>query len=155
MHIYLLLFSSVSTVCDPMDCSTPCFTVSFTVSRSVLKLMSTESVMPSNHLIPSPPTSPALNLSQHQGLFHESALHIRWPKCWSFSFSISLSNEYSKLICFRIYWFVLCAVQGTLQSILKHCISKSSIYVRVCAYSNSKPAGFTLICKGVCACVCV
>ena len=155
MHIYLLLFSSVSTVCDPMDCSTPGFTVSFTVSWSLLKLVSMESVMPSNHLILSPPTSPALSLSQHQGLFQELALHIRWPKCWSFSFSISLSNEYSKLICFRIYWFVLCAVQGTLKSILKHSISKSSMYVRVCAYSSSKPAGFTLICKCVRVCVCV
>ena len=79
----------------------------FTKSQSLLKLMSIESLMPSCHLIP----SPAFNLSQHQGLSSESVLHIRWPKYWSFSFSISPSNDYSKLISFRMNWLDLLAVQ--------------------------------------------
>ena len=71
--------------------------------------------------------SPAFNLSQHQGLFSESVLHIRWPKYWSFSFNISPSNEYSGLISFRMDWFELLAVQGTLKSLLQHHNSKASI----------------------------
>ena len=70
---------------------------------------------------------PPLNFSQHQGLFHESALHIRWPKYWSFSFSISPSNEYSGLISFRIDWFDLLAVPRTLKSLLQYHILKVSI----------------------------
>ena len=79
------------------------------------------------------PPSPALSLSQHHGLFrsrlffNESALCIRWPKYWSFSFSISPSNEYSGLISFRIDWFDLLAVQGTLKSLLQHHSLKASI----------------------------
>ena len=73
------------------------------------------------------PFSSALNLSQHQVFSNESALRIRWPKCWSFSFSISPPNEYSGLISFRIYWFDLLAVQGTLKSLLQNHISKASI----------------------------
>ena len=72
--------------------------LSITNSQSLLKLISIESVMPSKHHILSSPSPPAFNLSQHQGLFNESVLHIRWPKYWSFSFSISPSNEYSGLI---------------------------------------------------------
>ena len=89
--------------------------------------MSFESVMPSNHLIhPLLPPSPlALNLSQHQGLF---SFCIRWPKYWSFTFSISPSREYSGLISFRIDSFVLLAVQGTLKSLLQHHSSKASIH---------------------------
>ena len=93
--------------------------LSFTISWSLLKLMSIELVMPSNHLILSPP-SPAFNLSQHQGLFNESALPIRWPKYWSFSFNISPSNEHSGLISFRMDWFDLLAVQVTLKSLLQY-----------------------------------
>ena len=91
--------------------------LSFTVSWSLLKLMSIESVTPCHPL--SPP-SPALNLSPHQGFSSESALHIRWPKYWIFSFSISPSNEYSGLISFRIDWSDLLAFQGTLKSLLQH-----------------------------------
>ena len=77
--------------------------------------------MPSNHLILCrPPSPPAFSLSQHQGLF-------RWPKYWSFSFSISPSNEYSGLISFRMDWLDLLAVQGTLKSLLQHRSSKASI----------------------------
>ena len=91
--------------------------------------MSIESVMPSNHL--SHPrlsaSLPTFNLSQHQVFSNESVLHSRWPKYWSFSFSISPSNEYSGLISFRINWFDLLAVQGTLKSLLQHQSSKASI----------------------------
>ena len=79
---------------------------------------------PSHHLFPSSP--PALNLSQHQGFSNELALCIRWPNYWSFSFSISTSNEYSRLISFRIDWFDLLAVQGTLKSLLQHHNSTAS-----------------------------
>ena len=87
--------------------------LSFTISQSLFKLMSRELVMPSNHLILCcPPSPPAFNLSQHQGLC------IKWPKYWSFSFSISPSNEYPGLISFRIDWFDLLADHGTLKSLL-------------------------------------
>ena len=84
--------------------------------------------MPSNHLILSFPSPPALNLSQHQVFSNESALRIRWPNYWSFSFSISPSNEYSGLISFRIDWLDLLAVQGTLKSLLQHHSAKASIH---------------------------
>ena len=71
--------------------------------------------------------SSAFNLSKHQGLFQESVLRIRWPRYWSFSFSISPSNEYSGLISFRMDWFDLFAGQGTLKSLLQHHSSKASI----------------------------
>ena len=82
-------------------------------------------IQPSHPL--SSPSPPALNLSQHQGLFNESALCIRWPKHWSFSFTISPTNEYPGLISFRIDWLDLLAVQGTLKSLLQHHSSKVSI----------------------------
>ena len=97
--------------------------LSITNSQSLLKLMSIESVMPSNHLIP----PPAFNLSHHQGLTNESVLLIRRPKYWSFSFSISPSNENLGLISFRIDWLDLLAVQGTLRSLFQHHSSKVSI----------------------------
>ena len=87
-----------------------------------------DSIQPSHPL--SSPFPPALNLSQHQGLFHESVLHIKWPKCWSFSFSISPSNEYSGLISFRMDWFILLAVQGILMNLLRYHSSKASIFPR-------------------------
>ena len=101
--------------------------LSITNSRSLLKLMSIESVMPSNYLVLCSSSPPAFNLYQHWGLFNESALCIRWPKYWSFSFSISPSNEYSRLISFRIDWFDLLAVHGTLKSLLQHHSSKASV----------------------------
>ena len=97
-------------------------------SWSLLKLMSIESVMPSNHLILCcplfllPPTFPRIRVFSN-----ESVLHIKWPKYWSFSFSISPSNEYSVLISFRMDWLDLLAVQGTLKSLLQHHSSKTSI----------------------------
>ena len=82
-------------------------------------------IQPSHPLLS--PSPPAFNLSQHQGLF-KWVLHIRWPKYWSFSFNISPSNEYSRLISFRMDWLDLLAVQGTLKSLLQHHSSKASIF---------------------------
>ena len=97
-------------------------------SWSLLKLMSIESVMPSNHLIYCCPLllPPSILLSIRV-FFSESVLRIRWPKYWSFSFSISPSNEYSGLISFRMDWLDLLAVQETLKSLLQHHSSKASI----------------------------
>ena len=95
---------------------------------SLLKFMSTESVMPSNHLILCRPLLLPPSIFPSIGVFSsESTLHIRWPKYWSFSFSISPSNEYSELISFRMDWLDLLAVQGTLKSLLQHHSSKASI----------------------------
>ena len=102
--------------------------LSFIISQSLLKLTSIESVMPSNHfilhraLLLLPSIFPSIRVFSD-----ESTLWIRWPKYWSFSFSINLSNEYSGLISFRIDWFNLLAVQGTLESLLQHHSSKTSI----------------------------
>ena len=95
--------------------------LSITNSRSFLKLMSIALVMPSNHLILCCPLLllPSVFLSIRV-FSNELAVHIRWPKYWSFSFNISSSNEYSELISFRIDWFDLFAVQGTLKSLLQH-----------------------------------
>ena len=102
--------------------------VSITNSRSLLKLMSIESVTPSNHLILCHPLLlPPSIFPSIRGISHESALGIKWPKYWSFSFSISPSNEYSGLISFRMNWLDLLAVQGTLKSLLQHHSSKASI----------------------------
>ena len=102
--------------------------LSFTISRSLLKLMSIESVMPSNLLILCCPLllPPSIFLSIRV-FSNESVLHIRWPKYWSFSFSISPSNAYSWLISFWMDWLDLLAVQGTLKSLLQHHSSKGSI----------------------------
>ena len=102
--------------------------LSITKSRSLFKLMSLESVMPSNHLILRNPLLLLPSIFPSIRVFSkESVLHIRWPKYWSFSFSISPSNEYSGLISFRMDWLDLLAVQGTLTSILQHHSSKASI----------------------------
>ena len=114
LHSLTLYFPSLCCCCsvtqscvnlyDSMDCSTPF-----------------------NHLILLSPSPPALSLFQHQSFLNKSVLCIRWPKYWSFSFIISPSNEYSGLISFRIDWFHLLAVQGTLKSLLQHHSSKASI----------------------------
>ena len=94
----------------------------------LLKLMSIESVMPYNHLILCCPLLLPPSIFPSIRVFsNESVLHIRWPKYWNFSFSISPSKEYSGLISFRIYWFDLLAVEGTLKSFLQHHSSKTSI----------------------------
>ena len=102
-----------------------------TKSRSLLKLMSIASVMPSNHLILCCPLLPPPSIFPSIRVFsNESALCIRWPKYWSFSFNISPSNEYSGLISFRMDWLDLLAVQGSLKSLLQHHSSKASILRR-------------------------
>ena len=107
------------------------------LSPSLLKLMSIESVMPSNHLILCrpfylflPSVSPSIRVFSKESVFH-----IRWPKYWSFSFSISPFNEYSVLIYFQIDWFDLLAVQGIFKSLLQHHSSKASIFQRSALYS--------------------
>ena len=102
--------------------------MSITTSRRLLKPMSIESVMPSNHLVLCRPLLllPSIFLSIRV-FSNESALHIRWPKYWSFSFSINPSNEYSELISFRMDWLDLLALQGALESLLQHHSSKASI----------------------------
>ena len=102
--------------------------LSITNSRGLLTLMSIKLVMPSNHLILCHPLLLLPLIVPSIGVFsNESVLHIRWPKYWSFSFSISPSNDYSGLISFRIDWFDLLAVQGTLKSLLQHHTSIASI----------------------------
>ena len=101
--------------------------LSFIISRSLLKLVSIESVMPSNHLVLCRPLLLLPSIFPSTRVFSsESSLHIRWPKYY-FSFSISPANEYLGLISFRIDWFDLLAVQGTLKSLLQHHSSKASV----------------------------
>ena len=118
--LYSVQFSPVNqscpTLCNLMDCSTPGL-LSITNSWSLLKLRSIESVMPSNHLIHCRPFLLLPSIFPSIGvLSKESVLHIKWPKYWSFSFSISPTNEYAGLISFRMDWLGLLEVQGTLKS---------------------------------------
>ena len=117
---------SCLTLCSPMDCSTP----GFPIHHQPSELAQTHVHWVSDAIQPFHPLSspsPALNLSQHQGFSNESALCIRWPKYWSFSFKVSPSNEHPGLISFRMDWLSLLAVQGTLKSLLQHHSSESSI----------------------------
>ena len=135
-NIHYGLFSSVQSLSRVWLFVTPrtaaCqVSLSITSSRSSPKPMSIESVMPSNHLILCHPFLLLPSVFPSIRVFsNESALHIRWPKYWSFSFNISPSNEYSGLISFRMDWFDLLAVQGTLKSRLQHHSSKASILWR-------------------------
>ena len=136
-------FSSVQslihalTLWDPMDAACQA-SLSITNSWSSLRLTSIESAMPSSHLILCrplllPPIPPGIRVFSN-----ESTLRMRWPKYWSFSFSIMPSNEYSRLISFRMDWLDLLAVQGTLKSLLQHHSSKASIlWAQVSLQSNS------------------
>ena len=131
-HIYIIaccchsVAQSFLTLCNPMDCSTPA-PLSSTICWSLLKFMFIELVMLSNHLILCHPLLPPSIFPSIRGFSNESALCIRWPKYGSFSFSISPPSEYSGLNSFRIDWFDLLAVQGTLKSLLQHYSSKASI----------------------------
>ena len=109
-----------------MDCSMPGFPVLYYLPECAQTYVHWigDAIQPSH---PLSSASPAFNLSQHQGFSSESALPIRWPKYWSFSFSISPSNEYSELISFRIDSFDLLAVQGSLKSLLQHHSLKVSV----------------------------
>ena len=118
--------------------------LSNTNSWSLPKLMSIESVMPSNHLIFCHPLLLPPSIFPSIRVFpNESALHIRWPKYWSFSFNISPSNEHSGLISFRMDWLDLLAVQGTLKSLLQHHSSKASILRRSTFFIVQLPHPYT------------
>ena len=119
-HQFSSVTQSCPTLCNPMNCSTQA-SLSITNSGSPPKPMSIDSMMPSNHLILCHPLLLLPSIFPSIRVFsNESALCIRWPKYWNLSFSISPSNEYSGLISFRIDWFGLLAVQGTLKSLLQH-----------------------------------
>ena len=114
-------------LCEPVDCSTP----GFPVHHQLLEFTQThvhwvgDAIQPSHPLSSTSP--PAFNLSSIRVFSSESVLHIRWPKYWSFSFNISPSSEYSRLLSFRMDWLDLLAVQGALKSLLQHHSSKASI----------------------------
>jgi len=115
------------TLCDPMDCSMPGFLILYYLpGLAQTHVHWVGDAIQTSHPLSSP-SPPAFNLSQHQVFSNESALHIRWLKFWSFSFSISPSNEYSELISFRMDWFDPLAVQGTLKSLLQHHSLKASV----------------------------
>ena len=138
MNFYMLIFNGINiqfssviqscpTLCDPMDYSTQGLP-SITKSQSLLKLMSTEQVMPSGHIILCRPLLLPPSIFLGTRVFSKvSVLHIKWPMYWSFSFSISPSNEYSGLISFRMDWLDLLAVQMTLKCLLQQHSSKASI----------------------------
>jgi len=133
---FITIISSSSVVSHVQLFSTPWTAAcqasfSITNSQSLLKLMSIQSVMPSNHLILCCPFSSCLQSFSASGSFQTSQFFaIRWPNYWSFSFNISPPNEYSGLISFRMDWLDLLAVQGTLKSLLQHNSSKASILQR-------------------------
>ena len=111
---------SCLTPCDPMDCSTPGLPVHHQL-LDLTQLTSIESVMPSSHFILCPPLLLLPSIFPSIRVFsNESALLIRWPRCWSFSFNIHPSNEHSGLISFKMDWLDLLEVQGTLKSLLQH-----------------------------------
>ena len=117
---------SCPTLCDHMNHSTPCLPVHHQLPEfTQTHAQQVGDAIQPFHPLSSPPP-PAPNPSQHQGLFNESTLPMRWPKYWSFSFSISPSNEHSGLISFRMDWLDLLEVQGTLKSLLQHHTSKAS-----------------------------
>ena len=129
---FSLVTQSCPTLCDPMNRSMPGLPVHQQLPESTQTHVHCvgDAIQPSHPL--SSPSPPAPNPSQHQGLFQceESALLMRWPKYWSFSFNISPANEHPGLVSFRIHWLDLLAVQGTLKSLLQHHSSKASTLQR-------------------------
>ena len=122
-HVVVVLCSATQSclaLCDPMDCSMP----GSPVRHQLSELAQTHVHRVGDGIQPSHPLSfsspPALNLPSIRVFSNESTLHIRWPKCWSFSFNISPSNEHPGLISFRVDWLDLLAVQGTVKSLLQH-----------------------------------
>ena len=155
LFLFSFLFSSVQSLSDVRLFMTPWtaarqVSLSITNSQSLLKLVSIESVMPSNHLILCrpllllPSTFPSIRIFSN-----ESALCIRWPKDWSSSFKISPSNEYSGLISFRMDWLDLLAVQGTLKSLLQHHSSKAPILLCSAFFMVQLPHPYTTIGKTI------
>ena len=122
----MLVAQSCPTLCDPLDCSMPGFPVHH-------QLPQPESVMQSNHLILCHPL--LLSIFPSIKVFsNKSVLHNRWPKYWSFSFSISPSNEYSGLISFKMYWLDLLAVQGMFKNLFQYHSSKASVLVTLVSF---------------------
>ena len=170
-YISYIQFSSVQSLSHVRLFATPWTaahqaSLSITNSQSLLKLMSIESVMPSNHLILCRPLLPPSIFPSIRVVSNESVLHIRWPQYWSFSFSISPSHEYLRLISFRIDRLDLLAIQGTLKSLLQHHSSKTST-LRHSAFFTiqlSHPymttgktialTGRTFVDKVICLCIC-
>ena len=133
MHVMpISQFSSVAqlcpTLCNPMNCRTPGLPVHYQLPELTQTHVHRvgDAIQPSHPLLS--PSPPAPNPSQHQGFYNKSTLHMRWPKYWSFSFSISPSNEHPGLISFRMDWLDLFAVHGTFKSLLQHHSSKASIF---------------------------
>ena len=125
-HQFSSVTQSCLTLCDPLNCSKPGLTVHHQLLESTqIHVHWVDDAIQPSHPLSSP--SPALNLSQHQGLLNESALRNRWSKYWGFSFNTSPSYEHTGLISFRMDRFDLLAVQGTLKSLLQHHRSKASI----------------------------
>ena len=143
LRLLSVLFSSFQSFSHVQFFATPWTaacqaSLSITNSQSLLKLMSIESVMPSNHLILSQPLLLLPSIFSSIRVFsNKSVLSIKWPKYWSFSFSISPWNEYSGLISFTIDWFDLLAIQGTLKSLLQHSSKASILQHSVSLWSNS------------------
>ena len=130
LHQSSSVAQSCLTLCDPMNCSTPGLPVHHQLPEST-ETHVIELVMPSKHLILCRPLHLLPSIFPSIRVFsNESALHMRWPKYWSFSFSISPSSEHPGLISFRVDWLDLLAVQGTLKSLLQHHSSKASILRR-------------------------
>ena len=138
-YIFISQFSHIWIFVTPW---TPALqaSLSITNSQSLLKLMSIKSMMPSNHLIPCHPLLLLPSIFPSIRVFSsDSVFCIRWPKCWSFNFSISPSNGHSGLISFRMDWLDLIAVQGTLKSLLKHHSLKASILLHSAFFMDSFP----------------
>ena len=128
---------SCPTLCDPMDCSTPGLPVHHQLPEFT-QLLSIKQVIPFNHLILCRPLLLQPSIFPSIRVFsNDSVLRIRWPKYWSFSFSISPSNEHPGLISFRMDWLNHLVVQGTLKSLLQHHSSKASIFWHSALWSNS------------------
>ena len=142
-----MLFSvtkSCLTLCKSMNYSMPGFSLSFTVFQSLFKLMSIESVILAYHLFLCHPLLLLPSIFPSIRVFSNELVLIRWPKYWGFSFSINPSNEYSGLISFRIHWFDLLAVQGTLKSLLeKHNSKESILLLALCLFCGPPPYPYT------------
>ena len=153
LFCHLSRFSSVQSLSHVQLFATPWTTacqasLSITNSRSPPKPMSIESVMPSNHFILCHPLLLLPSIFPSIRVFsNESALHIRWPKYWSFSFNISPTNEHPGLISFRMDWLDLLAVQGTLKSLLQHHSSKASVLITVHLQDSSLGKNETILIK--------
>ena len=126
-YLDCIQYDNMRFICKPMDCSMPGLHVYHQLleSTQIHVHRVSDAIQPSHPL--SSPSPPAFNLSQHQGVFKWVRFGIRWPKDWSFSFSISPSNEHPELISSRMDWLDLLAVQGTLKSLLQHHSSKASV----------------------------